>query len=96
VDLEDEPPLPDAPSDDGWDVVAIPGGGTPAVLEVEEVAAEVVVEVVAPSEPVKQLTPEQAAVEDARYGEAVVRELLDAKFISEEVTAPTTVITPED
>jgi hypothetical protein len=45
---------------------------------------------------VKQLTPEQAAVEDARYGEAVVRELLDAKFISEEVTAPTTVITPED
>jgi DNA polymerase-3 subunit gamma/tau len=96
VDLEDEPPLPDAPSDDGWDVVAIPGGGTPAVLEGEEVVAEVVVEVVAPAEPVKQLTPEQAAVEDARYGEAVVRELLDAKFISEEVTAPTTVITPED
>jgi DNA polymerase-3 subunit gamma/tau len=96
VDLDDEPPLPDAPTDDGWDVVAIPGGGTPAVLEVAEVVTEVVAETAVSKEPVKQLTPEQAAVEDARYGEAVVRELLDAKFIAEEVTAPTTVITPED
>ncbi|MDH6531899.1 DNA polymerase-3 subunit gamma/tau [Aurantimicrobium minutum] len=97
VNLEEEPPLPEAPSDDGWDVVAIPGGDTPAVLMVEEVVAEVVVETPAdvPVQPVKQLTPEQAAVEDARYGEAVVRELLDAKFIAEEVTAPTPIVTPE-
>jgi DNA polymerase-3 subunit gamma/tau len=98
VNLDDEPPLPEGPSDDGWDVVAIPGGDTPAVLEVEDVVVEDVVEasVAAPAQPVKQLTPEQAAVEDARYGEAVVRELLDAKFIAEEVTAPTPIVTPED
>lgn len=94
---EEEPPLPDEPSDDGWDVVVIPGGGTPAVLEVEETVTEVVVETSAvPEKPTKTLTAEQAAVEDARYGEAVVRELLDAKFIAEEVTAPTTIITGED
>ena len=100
ADLDDEPPFEEvAPpaSDDGWDVVAIPGGGAPAVLEEEPVVEEVVVtEVEAPSAPAaKKLTPEQAAQEDARYGEAVVRELLDAKFIAEEVTAPITVVAPE-
>ena len=100
ADLDDEPPFEEvAPpaSDDGWDVVAIPGGGAPAVLEEEPVVEEVVAtEVEAPSAPAaKKLTPEQAAQEDARYGEAVVRELLDAKFIAEEVTAPITVVAPE-
>ena len=101
ADLDEEPPFEEAAppaSDDGWDVVAIPGGGAPAVLE-EEPAVEQVVEVAevaAPAAPTaKKLTPEQAAQEDARYGEAVVRELLDAKFISEEVTEPIAVVSSE-
>jgi DNA polymerase-3 subunit gamma/tau len=101
ADLEEEPPFEEtaAPvSDDGWDVVAIPGGGAPAVLEEEPVVDEVVevAEVATPVTPVtKKLTPEQAAQEDARYGEAVVRELLDAKFIAEEVTEPIAVVPSE-
>ena len=101
ADLDEEPPFEEsAPpaSDDGWDVVAIPGGGAPAVLEDETVVEEVVI---ASEEPVpaapaaKKLTPEQSAQEDARYGEAVVRELLDAKFIAEEVTEPIAVVSAE-
>ena len=101
ADLEEEPPFEEtAPPavDDGWDVVAIPGGGAPAVLEDEPVVDEVVVvaEVAAPAAPAaKKLTPEQAAHEEARYGEAVVRELLDAKFIAEEVTEPIAVVSSE-
>ncbi|MDH6278743.1 DNA polymerase-3 subunit gamma/tau [Aurantimicrobium minutum] len=101
ADLDEEPPFEEAAppaSDDGWDVVAIPGGGAPAVLEDETVVEEVVVvtEVAAPAAPAaKKLTPEQSAQEDARYGEAVVRELLDAKFISEEVTEPIAVVSSE-
>jgi len=100
ADLDEEPPFEEAAppaSDDGWDVVAIPGGGAPAVLEDEPVVEEVVVaEVAPPSAPAaKKLTPEQAAQEDARYGEAVVRELLDAKFIAEEVTEPIAVVSPD-
>jgi DNA polymerase-3 subunit gamma/tau len=101
ADLEEEPPFEEsAPpvSDDGWDVVAIPGGGAPAVLEEEPVVDEVVevAEVAAAVAPAaKKLTPEQAAQEDARYGEAVVRELLDAKFIAEEVTEPIAVVSPD-
>ncbi|MFA9277647.1 MAG: DNA polymerase III subunit gamma and tau, partial [Rhodoluna sp.] len=101
ADLDEEPPFEEAAppaSDDGWDVVAIPGGGAAAVLEEEPVVEEVVevAEVAAPAAPaVKKLTPEQAAQEDARYGEAVVRELLDAKFISEEVTEPIAVVSSE-
>jgi DNA polymerase-3 subunit gamma/tau len=101
ADLEEEPPFEEtAPPavDDGWDVVAIPGGGAPAVLEEEPVVDEVVVvaEVAAPAAPAaKKLTPEQAAHEEARYGEAVVRELLDAKFIAEEVTEPIAVVSSE-
>jgi DNA polymerase-3 subunit gamma/tau len=94
---------PAAVEDDGWEVVAIPGSDGPAVLE-DETVAEEVVDVAVVDEPVaapaKKLTPEQAAHEEARYGEAVVRELLDAKFIAEEVTAPIAVVaddvTPED
>jgi DNA polymerase-3 subunit gamma/tau len=101
ADLEEEPPFEEsAPpvSDDGWEVVAIPGGGAPAVLEEEPAVDEVVeaAEVAAPVAPTaKKLTPEQAAQEDARYGEAVVRELLDAKFIAEEVTEPIAVVSPD-
>ena len=101
ADLEDEPPFEEpAPSvsDDGWDVVAIPGGGAPAVLEDEPVTEEVVAveEAPAPEAPaVKKLTAEQAAQEDARYGEAVVREILDAKFIAEEVIEPVAVVSTE-
>lgn len=101
ADLEDEPPFEEtAPpvSDDGWDVVAIPGGGAPAVLEDEPVIEEVVAveEAPAPEAPTaKKLTAEQAAQEDARYGEAVVREILDAKFIAEEVTEPIAVVPNE-
>jgi DNA polymerase-3 subunit gamma/tau len=101
ADLEEEPPFEEsAPpvSDDGWDVVAIPGGGAPAVLEEAPVVDEVVevAEVAAPVAPApKKLTPEQAAQEDARYGEAVVRELLDAKFIAEEFTEPIAVVSPD-
>ena len=98
-------PAPAAVVDDGWEVVAIPGSGAPAVLEEEAVVEEVVVVEAAvveeaPAPAVKKLTPEQAAHEEARYGEAVVREILDAKFIAEEVTAPIPVtsadVTPED
>jgi DNA polymerase-3 subunit gamma/tau len=101
ADLDEEPPFEEAAppaSDDGWDVVAIPGGGAAAVLEEETVVKEVVA-AVAPETPAapaaKKLTPEQAAQEDARYGEAVVRELLDAKFIAEEVTEPIAVVAPD-
>lgn len=99
ADIEDEPPFEEAAppvSDDGWDVVAIPGGGAPAVLEEEPVVEQVVAEVSEPAAPTaKKLTPEQAAQEDARYGEAVVREILDAKFIAEEVTEPIAVVSAE-
>ncbi|MEG2490381.1 MAG: DNA polymerase III subunit gamma and tau [Aurantimicrobium sp.] len=101
ADLDEEPPFEEAAPpavDDGWDVVAIPGGGAPAVLEDEPVVDEVVAvaEVAAPAAPAaKKLTPEQAAHEEARYGEAVVRELLDAKFIAEEVTEPIAVVSSE-
>jgi len=107
ADLDEEPPFEEsapAASDDGWDVVAIPGSEAPAVLEDEPEVAVVEAPVAAapasPAPAAKKLTPEQAAHEEARYGEAVVRELLDAKFIAEEVTAPIAVVaddvTPED
>ena len=51
-----------------------------------EVIEEVVVVEVAEPEPV---------VEDGRYGEAVVREILDAKFIGENITGPVPTV-PED
>ena len=94
VDLSEEPPL-DESADDGWDVVAIPSG-TPAVLD-----DELSTNSKTPVEPEvadtgAQLSAEEAELQDRRYGEAVVREILDAKFISEEVTAPTPVITTED
>lgn len=94
ADLSEEPPV-DEPADDGWDVVAIPSG-TPAVLDDEPSADSKT-----PVEPEvadagSQLSAEEAELQDRRYGEAVVREILDAKFISEEVTAPTPVITTED
>ena len=90
-------PAPAAVEDDGWDVVAIPGSGAPAVLEEDVVVdeVEVVAAVAEPATPAKKLTPEQAAQEDARYGEAVVREILDAKFIAEEVTAPIPTVAAE-
>ncbi|MDH6423676.1 DNA polymerase III subunit gamma and tau [Aurantimicrobium minutum] len=90
-------PAPAAVDDDGWDVVAIPGSGAPAVLEEDVVdeEVEVAVAVAEPAAPTKKLTPEQAAQEDARYGEAVVREILDAKFIAEEVTAPIPTVAAE-
>ena len=90
-------PAPAAIEDDGWDVVAIPGSGAPAVLEEDVVVdeVEVVAAVAEPAAPAKKLTPEQAAQEDARYGEAVVREILDAKFIAEEVTAPIPTVAAE-
>lgn len=101
ADPDEEPPFEEAAppaSDDGWDVVVIPGGGAAAVLE-EEVAVEEVVVFESPEAPAapaaKKLTAEQTAQEDARYGEAVVRELLDAKFISEEITEPVSVV-PSD
>jgi DNA polymerase-3 subunit gamma/tau len=75
--VEDEPPAPAEPADDGWDVVEIPQS---------EVVEEVVVAEVAEPEPV---------VEDGRYGEAVVREILDAKFIGENITGPVPTV-PED
>ena len=94
ADLSEEPPV-DEPADDGWDVVAIPSG-TPAVLDDEPSTDSKT-----PVEPEvadagSQLSAEEAELQDRRYGEAVVREILDAKFISEEVTAPTPVITTED
>ena len=94
VDLSEEPPL-DESADDGWDVVAIPSG-TPAVLD-----DELSTNSKTPVEPEvadtgAQLSAEEAELQDRRYGEAVVREILDAKFISEEVTAPTPVISAED
>jgi DNA polymerase-3 subunit gamma/tau len=94
ADLSEESPV-DEPADDGWDVVAIPSG-TPAVLDDEPSTDSKT-----PVEPEvadagSQLSAEEAELQDRRYGEAVVREILDAKFISEEVTAPTPVITTED
>ena len=94
ADLSEEPPV-DEPADDGWDVVAIPSG-TPAVLDDEPSTDSKT-----PVEPEvadagSQLSAEEAELQDRRYGEAVVREILDAKFISEEVTAPTPVIATED
>lgn len=94
VDLSEEPPL-DESADDDWDVVAIPSG-TPAVLDDEPSTNSKT-----PVEPEvadtgARLSAEEAELQDRRYGEAVVREILDAKFISEEVTAPTPVIATED
>ena len=68
-------------SDDGWDVVAIPGSET-----VEEPAA------VLADEPEVEAEPENTA-HAPTYGEAVVRSVLGATFISEEKTGEIDIVT---
>ncbi|AXE55030.1 DNA polymerase III subunit gamma and tau [Aurantimicrobium sp. MWH-Uga1] len=94
ADLAEEPPV-DVQADDGWDVVAIPSG-TPAVLDDESSSDSKATSEPDVADTGSQLSAEEAELQDRRYGEAVVREILDAKFISEEVTAPTPVISAED
>lgn len=82
----DAPPLDEVPpeDDDGWNVVSIPQSapsvGTTASIDVG--SAENVVNAYVPTEPVA------AIPENNRYGESVVREILNASFISEETAEP--------
>jgi DNA polymerase-3 subunit gamma/tau len=75
-EFADETPAPAPVDDDGWSVVAIPGSAAPAdEPEIETPAA---------------LEPEEAEpaadVHAPQFGEAVVRQLLGATLIAEEVT----------
>lgn len=82
--VEKEPPAPaleTVPTPDPAD-----DGWDVVEIPQSEVIEDVVVTDVAEPEPV---------VDDGRYGEAVVREILDAKFIGENITGPVPTV-PED
>ena len=66
--------------DDGWDVVEIPG------------AKHTITEEPTAGETVTETQP----VDDGRYGVAVVREILVAKFIAEEVTGPVPTVVEDE
>jgi hypothetical protein len=68
-------------SDDGWDVVAIPGSAS------DEAPATVL-----PDEPAPEAEPQSIAHTPA-YGEAVVRSVLGATFLSEEKTGEIDIVT---
>nr|WP_220475944.1 DNA polymerase III subunit gamma and tau [Alpinimonas psychrophila] len=88
----DAPPLEEAPpeDDDGWNVVSIPNGAASSApnaadadIDVDDVASvDAVLNSYVPSEPVPTIP------ENNRYGESVVREILNASFISEETAEP--------
>jgi len=69
-------------SDDGWEVVAIPGSASAAEAAADEVS----------NEPEVEPEPENTAHTPA-YGEAVVRSVLGATFLSEEKTGEIDIVT---
>jgi len=84
VPTDDQAPLdeeaPPEDDDDGWNVVSIPQGGGADGDDVASV--EAVLNSYVPSEPVPTIP------DNNRYGESVVREILNASFISEETAEP--------
>jgi DNA polymerase-3 subunit gamma/tau len=92
---DDAPPEGEVPSesdtppadDDGWNVVSIPngsssGGGSSDADSDDVASVDAVLNSYVPSEPVASIP------ENNRYGESVVREILNASFISEETAEP--------
>jgi DNA polymerase-3 subunit gamma/tau len=92
---DDAPPEGDIPfesdappaEDDGWNVVSIPngsssGGGSSDADSDDVASVDAVLNSYVPSEPVASIP------ENNRYGESVVREILNASFISEETAEP--------
>jgi DNA polymerase-3 subunit gamma/tau len=77
---DEAPPATDA---EGWAVVAIP-------------ASEPVAPPSAPAKAPRQKSDPPKSAESKRYGESVVRELLGASFIEEQVVAPRVVPVPKD
>jgi DNA polymerase-3 subunit gamma/tau len=98
-----QPPLEEdsPPEDDGWNVVSIPNGSssagsrsdskkdsesdseTDSDSDSDDVSSvEAVLNSYVPSEPVATIA------DDNRYGESVVREILNAAFVSEETAEP--------
>jgi len=82
---EDTAPEDTAPDDDGgWNVVSIPQGPSVHGVDADDVASvDEVLNAYVPSQPVASVP------ENSRYGESVVREILNATFISEETVEPT-------
>lgn len=77
---DDEAPPED---DDGWKVVSIPQGSSGPGADANDVASvDAVLNAYVPSEPTPSIP------ENNRYGESVVREILNASFISEETAEP--------
>jgi DNA polymerase-3 subunit gamma/tau len=98
-----QPPLEEdsPPEDDGWNVVSLPNGSssagsrsdskkdsesdseTDSDSDSDDVSSvEAVLNSYVPSEPVATIA------DDNRYGESVVREILNAAFVSEETAEP--------
>jgi DNA polymerase-3 subunit gamma/tau len=70
------------PEDDGgWNVVSIPQGFSDAD-SADVAAVDDVLNAYVPSEPAPTIP------ENSRYGESVVREILNASFIAEETVEP--------
>jgi len=94
---QDENPLPPAPQ---WNVVAIPSSAAPDAPAVDEPEAEPPTEAppasapptepaTSAAEPAKRTPQATTADGKARYGEAVVREILGANFLEEQSLRPT-------
>ena len=75
---DDEAPPED---DDGWNVVSIPQATTFGDSDAVDSAPTVLNSYVSPA-------PATPVPENNRYGESVVREILNATFISEETVEP--------
>jgi DNA polymerase-3 subunit gamma/tau len=87
----DEVPGPDAPESTGWNVTEIPGAEpAPAAEEPAAPAPEPERPESKPAATKATKAPAQATTAQgtARYGEAVVRELLNANFLEEQSLAP--------
>jgi DNA polymerase-3 subunit gamma/tau len=87
--VDDVPPPADSDAppeeDDGWNVVSIPMGDTRSDID----SVETVLSTYVPTEAPLTIP------ENSRYGESVVRELMNATFISEETVEPPRVASTE-
>jgi DNA polymerase-3 subunit gamma/tau len=81
--------VPDAPGDD-WAVVDIPGADEASTSSADEGRGS------ADGEASTGSASEASAIDDGRYGESVVRDLLGATLLKEERTGPIETVIPAD
>jgi DNA polymerase-3 subunit gamma/tau len=81
--------VPDAPRDD-WAVVDIPGADEASTSSADEGTSS------AGGEASTGSASDASAIDDGRYGESVVRDLLGATLLKEERTGPIETVTPAD